>query len=189
LVICEHFWPYVWNNWSWVMHTMSTWFWPKIGYGSNVGKHGFHEDKPHLGLVGPRLFATSSPRVILSEANPSFGHNEDMYGFWSIWCFSVIRCSWSGRSAKLLELISNRHLSSISCMKCRYVGGKYMHFITANTPGSNVSKGHPGHRPPQRLECSGTKTNTREALQVHRIVNVAHHREYSPSIVFIFFPR
>jgi hypothetical protein len=29
LVICEHFWLYVWNNWSWVMHTMSTWFWHK----------------------------------------------------------------------------------------------------------------------------------------------------------------
>jgi hypothetical protein len=29
LVICEHFWPYVWNNWSWVMHMMSTWFWHK----------------------------------------------------------------------------------------------------------------------------------------------------------------
>jgi hypothetical protein len=29
LVICEPFWPYVWNNWSWVMHTMSTWFWCK----------------------------------------------------------------------------------------------------------------------------------------------------------------
>jgi hypothetical protein len=29
LVFCEHFWPYVWNNWSWVMHTMSTWFWHK----------------------------------------------------------------------------------------------------------------------------------------------------------------
>jgi hypothetical protein len=29
LVICEHFWPYVWNNWSWVMHTMITWFWHK----------------------------------------------------------------------------------------------------------------------------------------------------------------
>jgi hypothetical protein len=29
LVICEHFWPYVWNKWSWVMHTMSTWFWHK----------------------------------------------------------------------------------------------------------------------------------------------------------------
>jgi hypothetical protein len=27
LVICEHFWPYVCNNWSWVLHTMSTWFW------------------------------------------------------------------------------------------------------------------------------------------------------------------
>jgi hypothetical protein len=29
LVICEHFWLYVWNNSSWVMHTMSTWFWHK----------------------------------------------------------------------------------------------------------------------------------------------------------------
>jgi hypothetical protein len=26
LVICEHFWPYMWSNWSWVMHTMSTQF-------------------------------------------------------------------------------------------------------------------------------------------------------------------
>jgi hypothetical protein len=29
LIICEHFCPYVWNNWSWVMHAMSTWFWHK----------------------------------------------------------------------------------------------------------------------------------------------------------------
>jgi hypothetical protein len=29
LVICEHFWPYVRNYWSWVMHTMSTSFWHK----------------------------------------------------------------------------------------------------------------------------------------------------------------
>jgi hypothetical protein len=29
LVICEHFCPYVWNNWSCIMHTMSTWFWHK----------------------------------------------------------------------------------------------------------------------------------------------------------------
>jgi hypothetical protein len=29
LVICEHLWSHVWNNWSWVMHTMSTWFWHK----------------------------------------------------------------------------------------------------------------------------------------------------------------
>jgi hypothetical protein len=35
---------------------------------------------------------------------------------------------------KLMELISNRHLSSISLMKCRYVGGKYLHFMTTNTP-------------------------------------------------------
>jgi hypothetical protein len=35
LVICEHFWLYVWNNWSWVMHTMSTWFWHKTRYDSS----------------------------------------------------------------------------------------------------------------------------------------------------------
>jgi hypothetical protein len=29
LVIREHFWPYVQNNWSWVLHTMNTWFWHK----------------------------------------------------------------------------------------------------------------------------------------------------------------
>jgi hypothetical protein len=29
LVICGLFWPYVWNNWSWVMHTMSIRFWHK----------------------------------------------------------------------------------------------------------------------------------------------------------------
>jgi hypothetical protein len=32
-----------------------------------------------------------------------------------------------------MELVSNRHLSSISCKKCRYVGGKDMYFMTANT--------------------------------------------------------
>jgi hypothetical protein len=32
-----------------------------------------------------------------------------------------------------MELVTNRHLSHIFCMKCRYVGGKYMHFMTANT--------------------------------------------------------
>jgi hypothetical protein len=29
LDICEHFLSYVWNNWSWVIHTMITWFWHK----------------------------------------------------------------------------------------------------------------------------------------------------------------
>jgi hypothetical protein len=33
-----------------------------------------------------------------------------------------------------VEFDSNRHLSSISYMKCRYVGGKYMYFMTTNTP-------------------------------------------------------
>jgi hypothetical protein len=32
-----------------------------------------------------------------------------------------------------MEQVSNKHLYSISYMKCRYVGGKYMHFMTANT--------------------------------------------------------
>jgi hypothetical protein len=36
LVICEHFWPYVWNNWSWVMHTMSPWFLHKNRVWSNL---------------------------------------------------------------------------------------------------------------------------------------------------------
>jgi hypothetical protein len=88
---------------------------------------------PHFGLVGPELCATSSPHVILSVTMPYFEHIEDMHGFWSIWCFSIIRCSWNGRSTKLMEQVSNKHLYSISYMKCRYVGGKYMHFMTANT--------------------------------------------------------
>jgi hypothetical protein len=37
-----------------------------------------------LGSVGPGLFATSAPHVILSETTPDFGHNDDMYGFWFI---------------------------------------------------------------------------------------------------------
>jgi hypothetical protein len=40
LVICEHFWPYVWNNWSWVMHMMSTWFWHKNQVWHNVEQEG-----------------------------------------------------------------------------------------------------------------------------------------------------
>jgi hypothetical protein len=90
-------------------------------------------DRPHLRSVEPMLCATSFPHVTLSVTMPYFRHNEDMNGLWSIWCFSVIRCSWNGRSTKLVELISNKNLSSISWMKCRFVGGKYMHFMTTNT--------------------------------------------------------
>jgi hypothetical protein len=89
---------------------------------------------PHLGSVEPVLCATSSPHVILSMTMPYFGHNIDMHGFWSIWWFFIIWCSWNGRSTKLMELVSNGHLSSISWMKCRYVGGKYMYFMTVNIP-------------------------------------------------------
>jgi hypothetical protein len=91
-------------------------------------------NRPHLGLVEPVLCPTSFSRVILSVIMPYFGHNEDMHGFWSIWWFSIIRCSWNGRSTRLVELVSNMHQSSISWMKCRYVGAKYVHFVTANTP-------------------------------------------------------
>jgi hypothetical protein len=104
--------------------------WP-AGQGGAVGR-------PHFGSAGPRFCAMSSPHVILSVTTPGFGHNEDMYGFWSTWCFSVIRCSWNGKSTKRMELISNKHLSPISWMKCRYVGGKYVHFMTANTPHTHT---------------------------------------------------
>jgi hypothetical protein len=93
---------------------------------------------PHIGSVGPRLCAISSPRVIFSVTMPYFGHIEDMHGFWSIWCFSVIPCSWNGRSTRLVEPISYKHLSSICWIKCRYVGSKYMHFMTTNTPPTHT---------------------------------------------------
>jgi hypothetical protein len=41
LVICEHFWRYVWNNWSWVLHRMSTWFWHKNRVWQEHGQEGF----------------------------------------------------------------------------------------------------------------------------------------------------
>jgi hypothetical protein len=37
-----------------------------------------------------------------------------------------------------MELVNYKHLYSISCMKCGYVGGKYMHFMTVNTPTLRV---------------------------------------------------
>jgi hypothetical protein len=49
--------------------------------------------RPHFGSVEPVLYAISFSRVILSVTMPYFGHNDDMHGFWSIWCFSIILCS------------------------------------------------------------------------------------------------
>jgi hypothetical protein len=40
--------------------------------------------RPHFGLIGPGLCATSSPLVIFSMTMPYFGHIEDMHEFWSI---------------------------------------------------------------------------------------------------------
>jgi hypothetical protein len=37
LVIYEHSCPYVWNNWFWVMHMMSTQFWHKTSYDKYPG--------------------------------------------------------------------------------------------------------------------------------------------------------
>jgi hypothetical protein len=45
---------------------------------------------PHLGSIEPVLCAMSFPCVILSMTMNYFGDNEDMHGFWSIWCSFVI---------------------------------------------------------------------------------------------------
>jgi hypothetical protein len=117
-------WPLLTCVWNSFQKYAKPWL---AGQGSGAGQ-------PHFGSVGPRLCATSSPHVILFVTMSYFGHNEDMHGFWSIWCFFIIWCSWNGRSTKLMELVSNKHLSSISWMKFGYVIGKYMHFMTVNTP-------------------------------------------------------
>jgi hypothetical protein len=100
---------------------------------------GVGSANPTLAQLGPG-FVPCRPLVSYCLWLPlGFGHNEEMYGFWSIWCFSVIQCSWNGKSTKLVELISNKHLSSISWMKCRYVGSKYMHFMTTNKAHPRIS--------------------------------------------------
>jgi hypothetical protein len=130
-----------WLHQLWALDTLCTDLRWHIGKAKNLKRwhtwpagQGGGADRSHFGSVGPGLCATSSPRVIFSVTMPYFGHIENIHGFWNIWCFSIIRCSWNGRSTKLMELVSNKHLSSISWMKCSYVGGKYMHFMTVNTP-------------------------------------------------------
>jgi hypothetical protein len=122
---------------GYLVHRPSLTHWQsRIWKGANTwpAVRGGGAGRPHFGSVEPEICITSPPRVIFSVTMPYFRHIEDMHGFWCIWYFSVIRCSWNGRSTKVVELVSNKHLSSISWMKCRYVGGKYMHFMTANTP-------------------------------------------------------
>jgi hypothetical protein len=79
LDFCEHFWPYVWNNWSWVIHTMSTWFWCKnqvwqspsrepsphrSGYptDSSHQRHWKKEEDPHL-LTGKKTIRAKHERL------------------------------------------------------------------------------------------------------------------------------
>jgi hypothetical protein len=74
LVICEHFWPYVWNNWSWVMHTMSTWF-------------------SHKNLVWQYLLSTSCRQIIVMRIGRSTTMQDQSRGRtrWDLYWF---RPSW-----------------------------------------------------------------------------------------------
>jgi hypothetical protein len=92
----------------WALDTLSTTFARHIDktvFG-NAPTHGFWKcantwpadpgdvaSRPHIVSVEPMLCATSFPRVIFSVTMSYLGHSEDMHGCWSIWCFSVIRCS------------------------------------------------------------------------------------------------
>jgi hypothetical protein len=113
------------------MHQLTLTHWQSgIWKGTNtwLASQGGGADRPHFGLVGS-CFVPHHPLVSYSLWLPYFGHIEDMHGFWSIWCFFLFRCFWNGRSTKLMELISNKHLSSICWIKFGYVGGRYVYFV------------------------------------------------------------
>jgi hypothetical protein len=141
-------------------------------------------DRCHFGSVGPGLCVASSPHVIFSVTVPYFGHIEDMHGFWSIWCFPIIWCSWNGRSTKLVELVSNKHLSSISWMKFRYVGSKYMHFMTTNTSTLRVLL-IPEQK--KRIKSWGHK----QELQCHNCLRIKNttYNSYLSSCILSFLYR
>jgi hypothetical protein len=122
-----------WLHRLWVLDTAAPTFLDTLAKWNLKGRQHLAGRPAPIWLGWARAFAKSSPHVIFYVTMPCFGHIEDMHRFWSIWCFSIIGCSWNGRSTKLVELISNKYLSSICSMKCTYVGGKYVHFMTANT--------------------------------------------------------
>jgi hypothetical protein len=66
--------------------------------------------RTHLNSVEPVLRDTSFPCIILSMTMPYFRHNEDMHGFWSIWCFSVIWCSWIDQQNSWNSLVISIYL-------------------------------------------------------------------------------
>jgi hypothetical protein len=59
LDIYERFWLYVWNNWSWIMHTMSTWFWHKNQVWQKV--LAFHTTLPDLPNLRSSHFHLRAP--------------------------------------------------------------------------------------------------------------------------------
>jgi hypothetical protein len=56
-------------------------------------------------------------------------------------CYLIIRCPWNDNSTKLMELIRNKHLFSISHLKYGNVGGENGGFFIAN---KELSKGNVG---------------------------------------------
>jgi hypothetical protein len=61
--LCEPFWLYVWNNWSWVMYTMSTWFWHKnrVWQGSGFGPSNQVQMEIKLQHVSELEISNSNP--------------------------------------------------------------------------------------------------------------------------------
>jgi hypothetical protein len=81
----------------WALDTLSTASARHIGktFFCKCGKtwlagHGDVAARPHFGSIEPVLCATLFPHVVLSVTMPYCGHNEDIHGFWSIWCCSII---------------------------------------------------------------------------------------------------
>jgi hypothetical protein len=76
----------------WALDTLST---ASVGH---VEKTVFGNAPTHGRLATPwldwaRALCHVISSVIFSMTMPYFWHNKDMHGFWSIWCFSFIRCS------------------------------------------------------------------------------------------------
>jgi hypothetical protein len=72
---------------------------------------------PHLGSVGPRLFTTLSPRVILFETTLGFGHNEDIYAFTWI-CLPYVGIITVCMCVSLVELPFHMVMGWILALEC-----------------------------------------------------------------------
>jgi hypothetical protein len=99
LVICEHFWPYVWNNWSWVMHMMSTWFWHKNQVWHHVRYNAAHdrEDGSYNSFTLCRG-CTHSPWVVIILGKPNTRTDKHPY--------TLLRCVL-GKSLQGCSMVSS----------------------------------------------------------------------------------